>query len=88
MYPAVPPEVLPAPPVVVMLPRFSTVNMAAALQVPAMGLFGGSIPLTHSRFIHAITPPPGERGMTAITIPHVLQALSGLNRSDETGHAP
>ena len=63
-------------------------NMAAALQVPAMGLFGGSTPLTHSRFIHVITPPPGEQGMTAITIPNVIQALAQLNLPDETGHAP
>lgn len=63
-------------------------NMAAALHVPAVGLFGGSTPLTHSRFIHAITPPPGERGMTAITTPHVLEALARLNQLDETRHAP
>ncbi len=61
-------------------------NMAAALQVPAVGLFGGSAPLTHSRFIHPITPPPGELGMTAITIPHVLEALARLNRLDATCH--
>lgn len=54
-------------------------NMAAALQVPAVGLFGGSTPLTHSHFIHAITPPPGERGMMAITIPHVFEALARLS---------
>ena len=47
-------------------------NMAAALQTPAIGLFGGSQPLWHSRFIHPITPPEGESGMTAITVPHVL----------------
>ena len=63
-------------------------NMAAALQTPAIGLFGGSEPLTHSRFIHAMMPPPGESGMTAITIPHVLEALARLNQSDETCHAP
>lgn len=59
-------------------------NMAAALQTLAIGLFGGSQPLTHSRFIHAITPPPGERGMAAITIPHVLEGLTWLNQRDET----
>ncbi len=62
-------------------------NMAAALQVPAVGLFGGSPPLTHSRFIHAITPSSGERGMTAITIPHVLEALARLSWPDEICHA-
>lgn len=63
-------------------------NMAAALQTPAVGLFGGSAPLTHSRFIHVIMPPPGEQGMTAITIPHVLEALARLNQPDEACHAP
>lgn len=63
-------------------------NMAAALHVPAVGLFGSSTPLTHSRFIHAITPPPGEWGMTAITISHVLEALARLNQPDEIHHAP
>lgn len=63
-------------------------NMAAALQVPAVGLFGGSVPLTHSHFIHAITPPPGERGMAAITVPRVLETLARLSWPDETCHAP
>ncbi len=63
-------------------------NMAAALQVPAVGLFGGSTPLTHSHFIHAIAPPPGERGMTAITVPRVLETLAWLSWPDETHHAP
>lgn len=58
-------------------------NMAAAVQTPAIGLFGGSEPLTHSRCIHPITPPPGQRGMTAITILHVLEALARLSQSDE-----
>ncbi len=62
-------------------------NMAAAVETPAIGLFGGSEPLTHSRFIHAITPPPGERGMAAITIPHVFEHLGWLKRPDETCHA-
>ena len=63
-------------------------NMAAALRVSAVGLFGGSPLLTHSRFIHAILPPPGESGMAAITIPHVLEALARLNQPDEACHAP
>ena len=63
-------------------------NMAAALQTPAIGLFGGSTPLTHSRFIQTVTPPPGAQGMAAITVPHVLEALARLNDSDEACHAP
>jgi heptosyltransferase-2 len=62
-------------------------NMAAAVQTPAIGLFGGSEPLTHSRCIHPITPPPGQCGMAAITIPHVFEALARLSQSDETHNA-
>ncbi len=50
-------------------------NMAAALRVPAIGLFGGSAPLWHSRFIHPLLPPAGERGMAAITVSQILEAL-------------
>ena len=57
-------------------------NMAAALQTPALGLFGGSPPLWHSCFIHPITPPEGESGMAAITIPHVLEPLLRLIQSN------
>jgi len=63
-------------------------NMAAALQTLAIGLFGGSAPLTHSQFIHVVTPPTGEQGMAAITVPHVLEALARLNDPDEACHAP
>ncbi len=62
-------------------------NMAAAVQTPAIGLFGGSEPLTHSRFIHPITPPPDQRGMAAITLPQVLEALNQMSRLDETHDA-
>jgi heptosyltransferase-2 len=48
-------------------------NMAAALQIPAIGLFGGSQPLWHSRFIHPITPAESEAGMAGITVPQVLE---------------
>ena len=51
-------------------------NMAAALQVWAIGLFGGSAPLTHSRWIYPVTPPSGERGMAAITVVQILEALA------------
>ena len=54
-------------------------NIAAAVQVPAVGLFGASPPLVHSRFIDAVLPPPGTAGMAAITIPRVLDALASFN---------
>ena len=57
-------------------------NMAAALGVPSIGLFGGSAPLWHSRCIHPLLPPAGEHGMAAITVSQVLEALarwSGLD---------
>ncbi|MDG4552671.1 MAG: glycosyltransferase family 9 protein [Candidatus Competibacter sp.] len=57
-------------------------NMAAALRVPAIGLFGGSAPLWHSRFIHPLLPPDGERGMAAITVSQVLEALARWSGSD------
>ena len=50
-------------------------NMAAALSVPAIGLFGGSQPLWHSRFIHPLSPPSGEHGMAVITVPQVFEAF-------------
>jgi len=59
-------------------------NMAAALETPALGLFGGSSPLTHSRWIHAITPPVGHSGMAAITVTQVLEAFARLDGFDET----
>lgn len=57
-------------------------NMAAALQTPALGLFGGSQPLWHSRFIHPITPPEGESGMAAMTVPQVLDRYLQLGQLD------
>lgn len=63
-------------------------NMAAALQVPAFGLFGGSSPLTHSRFIQAIVPPADRRGMAAITVSQVTEALAWLDRLDDARRDP
>ncbi len=57
-------------------------NMAAALQVSAIGLFGGSTPLTHSRSIYPVMPPLGERGMAAITVSQILEALARWGGSD------
>jgi heptosyltransferase-2 len=57
-------------------------NMAAALQVPAIGLFGGSAPLWHSRFIHPLLPPAGEHGMAAITVSQVLEARARWSGPD------
>lgn len=64
-------------------------NMAAALRVSAIGLFGGSPPLWHSRFIHPLVPPPGEREMAAIAVAHVLEMLDRLDEMDgETAKLP
>ncbi|MER2603712.1 MAG: glycosyltransferase family 9 protein [Candidatus Competibacter phosphatis] len=57
-------------------------NMAAALQVPAIGLFGGSAPLWHSRFIHPLLPPAGEHGMATITVSQVLEARARWSGPD------
>ncbi|TVR65869.1 MAG: glycosyltransferase family 9 protein [Candidatus Competibacteraceae bacterium] len=53
-------------------------NVAAALHVPAVGLFGGSPPLWHSRFIHHLMPPSGDHGMAAMTVSQVLDTLNQL----------
>lgn len=47
-------------------------NMAAALETPTIGLFGGSAPLTHSRWIHALTPEVEGTGMAGISVAQVL----------------
>ena len=41
-------------------------NVAAAVGTRAVGLFGASPPLRHSRRIHAVVPRPGGGGMSAI----------------------
>ncbi len=50
-------------------------NMAAALNVPAIGLFGASPPLEYSSFIHNLLPPSGQTGMESITVNHVCDAI-------------
>ncbi len=52
-------------------------NMAAALGVPALGLFGGSRPLSHSPHIWALLPGAGQ-GMDGITVEQVLVAARSL----------
>lgn len=59
-------------------------NVAAAVGVDALGLFGGSPPLSHSRHIHALAPPDGPRtgydgaGMAGITVEAVLARMGEL----------
>lgn len=55
-------------------------NLAAAAGIPAIGLFGASKPLRHSRFIHPVLPSEGaaERGgdgMRKIGVDQVLAAI-------------
>ncbi len=50
-------------------------NMAAAVGIPAWGLFGASPPLHHSRHIHCLMPPKGRGGMGAITPTLVMAEL-------------
>ena len=52
----------------------SALNMAAANDVPTLGLFGASPPLTHDPLMHALTAP----GMSAITLEAVLARLGEL----------
>jgi heptosyltransferase-2 len=43
-------------------PDSGPLNIAAAVGIPAFGLFGVTPPLTYSRFIHAVTPEAGSPG--------------------------
>ena len=53
-------------------------NLAAALAVPAIGLFGGSRPLHHSPHIRGVQPESANGGMGAIDVPMVLSAVRDL----------
>lgn len=59
-------------------------NVAAAVGVPAFGLFGASPPLTHTDMIHCLLPEDGSLPdygtpyMERISVPGVLTALSGV----------
>ncbi|MDD3327072.1 MAG: glycosyltransferase family 9 protein [Zoogloea sp.] len=52
----------------------SALNMAVANDVPTLGLFGASPPLTHDPLMHALAAP----GMSAITVEAVLARLGEL----------
>jgi heptosyltransferase-2 len=66
-------------------------NMAAAVGVRCTGLFGGSMPLRHSRLIHCVEADAsvvmdrsglgmyekGAEGMASISVKQVLQAMEG-----------
>ena len=58
-------------------------NMAAALSVPAVGLFGGSPPLRHSPFIHCVLPEPADGGMQGIRVEQALKAIRALKVLDQ-----
>ena len=57
-------------------------NIAAAVGVPAVGLFGATEPLRHSRRIVPLLPPSGRPehpdGMAAISVDQVMQAVRRL----------
>ncbi|WP_231910534.1 glycosyltransferase family 9 protein [Candidatus Nitrosoglobus terrae] len=50
-------------------------NMAAAVETPAWGLFGASPPLRHSQYIHCLIPPSGSSNMEGITPEYVITEL-------------
>ncbi len=54
-------------------------NMAAALSVPSIGLFGASPPLTHSTHLHCLQPHSPASGMQAITVDQVVKMARELN---------
>lgn len=53
-------------------------NMAAALGVPAVGLFGASAPLLHSMLIHAVQPAEPGSGMAGIGVEQVADVAIPL----------
>jgi heptosyltransferase II len=61
-------------------------NVSAACEVPAMGLFGATPPLTHSRFIHPMLPEAGgpskEDGMARIPVERVVAELERLGLAE------
>lgn len=62
-------------------------NVAAALGVDALGLFGGSPPLAYSRRIHPLVPPDGAAGMAEISLEQVLAACARIVPDFETRSA-
>ena len=60
-------------------------NMAAALGVKSLGLFGGSPPLQHSPLIQAILPSEANSGMAGISVASALEPLKIV--CEEQGHA-
>jgi len=59
----------------------AALNMAAAVGVRSIGLFGGTAPLRHSPLIIPILPPGGidrETGMSRITVDAVLAQIPQL----------
>lgn len=50
-------------------------NIAAALEVPSLGLFGVSPPLRHDPILHAVT----GQGMEAISVARVMERLAELD---------
>lgn len=50
-------------------------NIAAALGVKAVGLFGGSRPVTHSQHIAIMLPADRAQGMSGITVNGVIQRV-------------
>lgn len=59
-------------------------NVAAALRIDALGLFGSSPPLLYSPFIHVVSPDDGQkcdydsRNMAGISVAAVLQRAAAL----------
>ncbi len=53
-------------------------NIAAAVGIPSVGLFGITSPLTYSKFIHPVCSPAGDRRMAAITPEMVIPVIEKL----------
>lgn len=51
-------------------------NLAAALRIPAVGLFGASPPLTHDPHIVPVQPGDARNGMAGISVEQVWQVVA------------
>lgn len=54
----------------------AALNMAAAVGTDAIGLFGGSPPLTYSPHIHVVLPQDRGRGMAGIPVDQVMAEIT------------
>ena len=63
-------------------------NIAAALRVPTIGLFGVTAPLSYSEHLHPLSSPAHDRRMAAITVDEVADLARSLAVFDKSPCKP